>query len=97
MKMIAYNHLICHYLLNVPKIYITKTAFSCKGGQKYFKRIQPHRHDKDIYHSFDLRHPCNKSFTNNIQPTQPTPAKKTNPIKIITLLGLDARRGTVAG
>lgn len=24
MKMIAYNHFICHYLLNIPKISITK-------------------------------------------------------------------------
>jgi hypothetical protein len=39
----------------------------------------------------------NKSFTNNIQPTHPTPAKNTKPIRIIILLGLAARKGTVAG
>lgn len=42
-------------------------------------------------------HSLNKSFTNSIQPTHPTPAKNTNPIRIIILFGLAARNGTVAG
>ena len=42
-------------------------------------------------------HSLNKSFTNSIQPTHPTPAKNTNPIRIIILFCLAARNGTVAG
>ena len=54
--------------------------------------LPPHRH-----HIVCFFHPFNKSFTNNIHPTLPTPAKNMKPIKIINLLGFAGFKGTVAG
>ncbi len=42
------------------------------------------------------RHESTSSRPNKIQPTAPTPAKNTNPIRIISFDGLEAFSGTVA-
>lgn len=60
-------------------------------------QCMPAHHIIIRHHIVCFFHPFNKSFTNNIHPTLPTPAKNMKPIKIINLLGFAGFKGTVAG